>query len=334
MKRRDFIKFGGAGITTGVIAGGLGLLSWAPRSYAATVNHTFTITDGFITMPDGIDVYFKSYSETAGQLTVPGTPIIAQAGDTVNITITNALNTPHSFVIDGVVDSGPIQPGQTVNVSFAAVNAGTYIYYDNLNAPYNRLVGLHGGYAVMPNGSSNELYPGSPMFVQQYVWVTNDIDPVWHNDIRFGRTPGSVFTPYYFTLNGRTMRVPGHPDYGNPDIDSGYNLDTRLEGSIGDRTLVRILNAGQCMHSVHFHANHVEWLARNGIARADIWEKDSLFLANNMSSLDVIFPFDPPTDAWPPVTKGNFPMHFHDEMTQTAGGGLYQFGLATTIAFK
>ena len=334
MKRRDFIKFSGAGISTGIVAGGLGFLSWVPRSYAATVNQTFTITDGFIAMPDGVEVYFKSYSENAGQLNVPGSPIIAQAGDTVNITITNSLNTPHSFVINGVIDSGPIQPGQTANVSFTAGNAGSYLYYDNLNAPYNRLVGLHGGYAVMPNGSSNELYSGSPTFVQQYVWVTNDIDPVWHNDIRFGRTPGSTFTPYYFTLNGRTMRVPGHADYGNPDIDSGYNPLTRLEGSIGDRTLVRILNAGKCMHSVHFHANHVEWLARNGEARADIWEKDSLFLANNMGSLDVIFPFDPPPDAWPPVTKGYFPMHFHDEMTQTAGGGLYQFGLATTIAFK
>ncbi len=334
MKRRDFIKFGGASIATGIASGSLGLLSWSPRSYAATISHTFYITDGTIAMPDGVDVYFRGYSESSAQLNVPGTSLIAQTGDTISITIVNTLGTPHSFVIDGVIDSGPVQPGQSVNINFAAGNPGTYLYYDSLNAPYNRLSGLHGGFAVMPAGSSNELYSGSPTFVQQYVWMTNDIDPVWHNEIRFGRTPSTAFRPYYFTLNGRSMRVPGHPDYGDPEIDSGYNPDTRLEGSIGDRTLVRIINAGKCMHSVHFHANHVEWLARNRQVRADVWEKDSLFLPNNMGSLDVIFPFDPPPDAWPPVTTGHFPMHFHDEMTQTAGGGLYQFGLATTIAFK
>ena len=334
MKRRDFIKFGGASIATGVMSSSLGLLSWTPRAFAATITHNFFITEGTIAMPDDTNVYFKGFSEASTQLNVPGKSIIAQEGDTVEITVTNTLNTNHSFVIDGVVDSGPILPGQTITVSFIASTAGTYLYYDNLNAPYNRLVGLQGGFAIMPTGSSNELYAGSPTFVQQYVWVTNDIDPVWHNEISQGRTPATTFTPYYFTINGRTMRVPDHPDYANPDIDSGYNPETRLEGAIGDRTLVRIINAGMCIHSVHFHANHVEWLARNAQPRADIWEKDTLLLANNMGSLDVIFPFDPPPDAWPPVTTGQFPMHFHDEMTQTAGGGLYQFGLATTIAFK
>ena len=334
MKRRDFIKLSSASITTGVISSSLGLLSWAPRAFAATITHSFYITDGTITMPDNTNVYFKGFSDTTSQLNVPGKSIIAQEGDTIEITITNTLSNDHSFVIDGVVNSGSIRPGQTKTISFTATTAGTYLYYDNLNAPYNRLVGLQGGFAVMPSGSSNQLYAGSPSFAQQYVWLTNDIDPLWHNEISFGRTPVTSFNPYYFTINGRTMRVPGHPDYANPDIDSGYNLDTRIEGSIGDRTLVRIINAGMCIHSVHFHANHVEWLARNSQPRADIWEKDTLTLPNNMGSLDVIFPFDPPGDAWPPVTTGNFPMHFHDEMTQTAGGGLYQFGLATTIAFK
>jgi len=27
-------------------------------------------------------------------------------------------------------------------------------------------------------------------------------------------------------------------------------------------------------------------------------------------------------------------MHLHDEQTQTAGGGMYQFGAASTIKFK
>ncbi len=332
MNRRNFLKFSSAGLAS-TLLGSTGLISWTPRAEAATINQTFFITEGFITQPDGVDVYFKGFSSDTGSLNVPGAQIIAQEGDTINITIENTLGTDHSFVIDGVVDSGVIAAGSRKTVSFTVNKAGSYLYYDGLNAPYNRLVGLHGALAVMPAGSNSELYAGSPRFVQQYVWMMNDIDPVWHDDIRRGRTPSSSYKPYYFTINGRSMRVPGHPDYGNPDIDSGYARDTRLEGSIGDRTLVRILNAGMCMHSVHFHANHVEWLARNGQPRPDIWKKDSLFLPNNMGSLDVIYPFETPPDSWPPVSTGHYPMHLHDEMTQTAGGGLYQFGIATTIAF-
>ena len=211
---------------------------------------------------------------------------------------------------------------------------GSFLFYDKLNAPYNRLAGLHGGLVVMPSGSTSELYPGSPTFVQQYMWIINEVDPVWHDMLSQGATPTTEFTPRFFTINGRNMRVPDHPEYGDPDIDSGYALDTRLVGSIGDRALIRILNAGQCIHAVHFHANHVEWLATNNQARPDIWKKDTVRLPNDRGSIDVIFPFEVPPDAWPPVTEGLFSMHLHDEMTQTAGGGLYQFGIATTISFE
>lgn len=333
MKRRNFLKAGAAGIA-GTLGGLGGLIAWSPRSYAATVNKTYYISDGYITQPDGVDVYFKGFSSSSGSLSVPGETLIVQEGDTVQITVINTLSTSHSFVIDGMVDSGAIAPGDIQTLSFTAGAPGSYLFHDALNAPYNRLVGLHGVFAVMPAGSASELYPGSPTFVQQYAWVMNDIDPAWHDRIRRNRTPNTAFTPRYFTINGRSMRVPGHADYGNPAIDSGYNYDTRIVGSIGDRALIRILNAGMAMHSVHFHANHVEWLAANGQVRPDVWEKDTLLLPNNMGGLDVIYPFAPPPDAWPPVTTGHFPMHLHDEMTQTAGGGLYQFGCATTISFE
>lgn len=333
MNRRNFLKFGSAGLASGFL-GSAGLVSWSPRAEAATITKTLYITEGFITQPDGVDVYFKAFSPSRSLLSIPGQPIIAQEGDTLEITIVNTLNTSHSFTIDGVFDSGSISGGRSKTFSISLDKAGSYLYHDGSNAPYNRLVGLHGALSVMPSGSNDELYSGSPTFKQQYSWIMNDIDPAWNNDIRNGNTPRSTFKPRYFTINGLSMRVPGHPDYANPDIDSGYGHGTRVEGKIGDRALIRILNAGMCIHSVHFHANHVEWLARNNKARNNVWLKDTLRLPNNKGGVDAIYPFSPPPDAWPQVTKGYFPMHLHDEMTQTAGGGLYQFGCATTIAFK
>ncbi len=333
MKRRKFLKLGAVGIASAYVGVG-GLLSWTPRAHAATVAKTYYITDGFIAQPGGVNVYFKGYSDSSAALNVPGRPLVVQEGDTVRITIVNTLNTSHSFVINGMVDSGAIGGGQTKTIEFVAAQAGSYLFYDKLNAPYNRLVGLHGALAVMPKNSSNELYTGSPTFVQQYFWVFNDIDPVWHERIRTGSTPTTDFIPRYFTINGLSSRPPGAPGYGDPAIDAMANPDTALRGLVGDRTLIRLFNAGLCVHSVHWHANHVEWLTKNGEIRPDIWKKDTLYLDNNMGALDVIFPYHAPPDAYPPVSMGMYPMHLHDEMTQTAGGGFYLFGAMTEIHFE
>jgi hypothetical protein len=314
--------------------GGIGLLSWMPRAHAATINKTFYITSGYITQADGTDVYFRGFSNSSGSLNVPGESMIVQQGDTVNITIVNKLSTAHSFVIDGLVDSGTISGGRTVSFSFTANQAGSFLYYDKLNAPYNRLTGLHGGFAVMPQGSSNELYAGSPQFVQQYIWIFNDIDPVWHNQIRQGRTPSTAYIPRYFTLNGLSGRPPGASGAHDPNIDSITDPRSALHGHIGDRTLIRMFNVGKADQSVHAHGNHMEWLTENGVIRPDIWLKDCLYLEGDMGAIDSIYPFEAPPDAYPPVTTGAYPMHLHTEMSQTAAGGLYMFGAMTDIYFE
>jgi len=351
MKRRDFLKFSSATMA-GSLLGSTGLMSWSPRSHAATINKTFYITEGFITQPDGVDVYFRGFSASQGSLNVPGEQMIVQEGDTVNITIINTLRSSHSLAIDGISDStvntGRISGGNRTTISFTADNPGSYLYYDARNAPYNRLVGLHGAIAVMPKGSNDELYSGSHTFNNpkgQYFWVFNDIDPAWNNAIRNGQTPNTRYVPRYFTLNGLCGRPPGAPDAMDPAVDSMADPRSKIDGHLGDRTLIRSLNAGKVQHAVHTHGNHMEWLSKNGNNLNDVWEKDIIPLDANGGSVDFIFPFEPPPDAWPVVTNGTlrqaesegrhfaFPMHLHNEMTQTAGGGLYMFGALTDIYY-
>lgn len=333
MKRRTFLKYSSAGIAS-AFAGASGLLSWIPRAQAATISKTFYITDGTQTMITGESVYFRGFSSSRTSLNVPGESFVVQEGDTVRITIVNTLSTTHSFVIKGLIDSGSIAGGQTKTVQFTASKAGSYIYYDKLNAPYNSLLGLHGGMAVMPLNRPNQLYAGSPTFVQQYFWIFNDIDPVWHNAIRNGRTPSTAYTPRYFTLNGLGGRPPGAPGAHDPNIDAITDPRSALHGHVGDRTLVRMFNVGMADQSVHAHANHMEWLTENGQKRADIWKKDCLYLESNMGSIDAIYPFETPPDSWPRVKTGAYPMHLHTEMSQTAGGGYYMFGAMTDIYFE
>lgn len=334
MKRRSFLKLGSAGMATAALAA-TGLITWIPRAHAATISKTFYITDGFITQPDGVNVYFKGFSSTQGVLNVPGEQMVVQEGDTVNIRIINTLNRRHYFTIDGLdVNTIRIDPGSSRTLSFTADEAGSYFYHDPSNAPYNRLVGLHGGFAVMPNGRDDEVYDGSPRFVQQYFWLFHDIDPVWHNAIRNGNTPSSRYSPRYFTLNGLSGRPPGAPGAMDPNIDAMVDPRSALHGHIGDRTLVRVLNAGLCQQSVHCHGNHVEWLTDNGKILPDVWSKDCVYLEGDMGKCDLIYPFESPPDAHPPVSVGAYPMHLHTEMSQTAGGGLYMFGAITDIFFE
>lgn len=340
MERRSFLKAGTAGFAS--LMSGVGLLSWAPRSEAATISRTIYITGGTRTMPDGVSVYFKGYSDSSADLDVPATSIICQEGDTLQLTIINRLSATHNFVIGGLkasdpplVSSGDIAGGGSKTISYTVPSgkAGSYLFYDNKTS-YNIFLGLHGGLAIMPAGISNQLYSGSPTFRQQLFWIFNDIDPALNRAVQQGTTVPTSFTPRYFTINGLTSLPPGASGHGDAAIDALYDPRSQLYGYVGDRTLVRMLNAGMCAHAVHTHANHMEWLTDRGTVRSSVWKKDTLYLRNQRGKIDAIFPFEAPPDAYPTVTHGHYPMHLHDEMSQTAGGGMYQFGAMTEIVFR
>jgi len=386
MKRRDFLKAGSAAIaTTGLAACGGGDSAPTPvepaptgnteptpapiptkpdpvgtPTPATTIKKTFYITDGVISLAsaaiDPIKVYFKGFSSNPDVLNVPGESLIIREGDSVEITIINKFTTKHNFTIDNINRAGnknitvsiDIAPESTEVVQFTAGAAGTYMYYDASNAPYHRLLGLHGALAVMPLNSDNELYSKSRTFVKQLFWVFNDIDPIWNNALQQGMTIDPIkdpFTPRYFTMNGLSGIPPGAPEYDNETKNSMHDPRTMLKGVIGDRTLIRCVNAGKMKHSVHIHANHMEWLPKTDEARKDVWEKDVVPLKANGGIENVIYPFEPPPDCVNPFNddtiradklkgvKIAYPMHLHDEMTQTAAGGSYQFGAMTDIFY-
>jgi FtsP/CotA-like multicopper oxidase with cupredoxin domain len=340
MERRGFLKAGTAGFAS--LMTGTGLLSWSPRSEAATINKTFYITAGTQTMPDGVSVYVKGFSDSSADLNVPATPIICQEGDTLSITVINRLTVTHNFVIGGLkpgdaplASTGDIPAGgsKTITYTIPTGKAGSYLFYDNKTS-YNVLLGLHGGLAIMPAGKTDQMYSGSPTFKKQTFWIFNDIDPALNKAVQQGTAIPTNLTPRYFTINGLSSRPPGAPGHSDPNIDALYDPRSQLSGYLGDRTLVRVLNAGMCSHAMHTHANHMEWLTDRGSVRPQVWKKDTIYVRNQLGKADAIFPFEAPPDAYPPVSKGHFPMHLHDEMSQTAGGGLYQFGAMTEIVFK
>lgn len=328
MKRRDFLRLGAAG-GAGVLYGSTGLLSWSPRAEAATVTINLVAMSGNVIQVDGVSTYLFSFS-ASGTLENPGSTIICQSGDTVNLVLRNALNTKVGFNLGGTGKRFEVLPGAIGTLSLVAPAPGSYLYYDDLNAGVNRMMGLHGAFIVMPAGIKNQSFVGAPTFVRQYKWILANVDPNWSslvatngdNYVTGGRLNTSNFVPRYFTINGSSY----------PDT---HNANTEIAGMYGEAALIRILNAGMCTHSPHFHANHVDVISVNRKNFTSPKTKDIVSMFP-LDCRDVLFPMKRPPDAFPPIGQEvqHFPMHCHAEMSQTAGGGFYPHGMHASIAMN
>ena len=315
--RRGMLIGSAAGMAA-VAAGGLGAIRATAPAQAADTTVSLHITDGRLKLIDGTFVYILGYGTSATTVSFPGQVINVVQGDTVNVSVTNHLGVDHAFFIDGVVDSGPIAPGATANFSFTAPSAGTYLYFDNLNAPVNRIVGLHGALISMPPGTTNQSYPGGPTFVEQLVWMLVEIDPRWNDAVRTDTPVPPDFVPRYFTTNGRS----GAEAINDPTISP--------TGHIGEPRLIRIVNAGIGTHGIHIHGNHLTVLAVNGQVLDSQPDKDVIPM-RPLDRRDCYLPFERPRDAYPPavltdVPRNDYVVHDHIQMGATAAGGLYPQG--------
>ncbi len=174
MKRRDFLKFGTAGLA--VVAVG-GMAEWpsfwgGSRAFASGLGGHLELdmVDALAEMVDGIEVpmwafKLKGNHGSLGDARIPGPVLVALEGDQIELHLTNSIATggAHGFAIPGVslrVDGNQVSQiavprGDEVHVEFTAPAAGTYMYLDPLNAPVNRAMGLHGALVVLPNPVGN-----------------------------------------------------------------------------------------------------------------------------------------------------------------------------------
>ncbi len=344
------------------------------------------ITEALFEMIDGQTVYmwsFRDPNQTDPLLAgprMPGPVFFATEGELIYLTITNTLRENHGFSIPAaagapeVVNFGILAPGQRKSVQFTAPAAGLYLYRDPLNAPVNRVLGLHGPMIVLPkdgNGPYSNPTPAvrqlfndlgtTPQFPKHAltpagwqrerfrIWLHNQVDPVFNALARRGVTidPATMidnFLPRYFTINGKSGFFASHA----PDVV--------LQGRIGQPMLVRILNAGLFVHSDHLHANHFYVLAENNVVRERAVNSDT-WIIEPEDRVDVLVPFlRPPDIPGDPnialrnlipnelalVLGGNdgvpqspllYPMHCHNEPSQTAAGGNYPQGAVTHMEF-
>lgn len=152
MQRREFIKYGMTGLAA-IAVGGLGIPSIFPRqAEAANLLVDLSMEAATVEMVDSTLVFHWVFSSPQTGPSFPGPVIFTTQGDVITLRVTNNLPQVHGFRILGTnIQIPAINPnGGTGAVRFAVPPAGTYLYVDPLNAPVNRVLGLHGAFIVLP----------------------------------------------------------------------------------------------------------------------------------------------------------------------------------------
>ncbi|NLF32258.1 MAG: hypothetical protein GX591_15390, partial [Planctomycetes bacterium] len=184
---------------------------------------------------------------------------------------------------------------------------------------------------------THEVFPGHPWQREATkIWVFTQVDPDLNQAVRDGAiTTGddylAAFQPRYFTINGRSGYFSAHEA-----------TDTHLHSTVGHPHLIRNVNVGLWGHSPHVHANHCYRLAIDGAVQDNVVLLDT-WTVRPMQRVDMLFPFvqppDIPPQTWQKVIDGvqeepfpmDYPMHCHQEVSNTAAGGNYPQGNVTHI---
>jgi len=299
-----------------------------PAAEQAVKKFKLYATDGYTTMPDGEKIYIWGYSlnNKQGSAVYPAPTLTVNEGDRVEVTVENigpsvkgikrVAHTVHFHGLDtdqendGVPHtSHAIQPGQSFTYRFKATHAGTYWYHCHVDTVEHLQMGMHGAFIVKAKDGAKEAWTGGPTYDREYTLQLNELDPVWHKAVEQGRPYDKTdFRPVYFTINGKAY----------PDTERDPN--TMLRAKVGEKVLIRLINAGYQAHSIHTHGHHFQVIASDGRPLPKPYEKDTILIGPG-ERYDLLMT----------VTQaGHFPIHSHHIIDNT-NNGVYPGGMHTMM---
>ena len=209
-----------------------------------TITCEFWAVSGTKTLPGGGSVDVMGYSDTAGGAPLlPGPPIVADAGDTVNVTVHNTLTQPTGMLFQeqGMrPDTTGIAPGadnSATPYTFVASSPGTYLYEASPFVPtsagagsqYQTAMGMYGALVVRPSDPA-QAYDANSAFNAEHLVVVGELDKALTlaNAATFDMRD---YAPDYFLFNGAAA-----PDTAD------------LAAAAGDKVLLRMVNGGVQAH--------------------------------------------------------------------------------------
>lgn len=189
---------------------------------------------GYVTKPAGV-----ACADPSVVATLPGPVLRVNIGDTLNVTLHNALPQNVSLLFPGqnlVPDHAGAAQGVTRTYAVTAQRPGTFLYESGINSAIQVPMGLYGALVVHP-AIPNQAYENvATAYDREALLVLSEIDPLLHADPT-AFNPAS-YAPKYWLINGKAF-----PQTAPIPIESG-------------RLLLRYVNAGlihQTMETLGAH---------------------------------------------------------------------------------
>jgi FtsP/CotA-like multicopper oxidase with cupredoxin domain len=186
---------------------------------------------------------------TTAVASLPGPVLEVNAGDVVTIDLINALPAGHglSFEIPGITfDAGAVDG--TDPIVFTASHPGTYMYQSGGDAGRQEAMGLYGAFIVHSLTVGQAYDDAVSAYDAQTTLVLSQVDPTFNTAMDADADPSVYdYRATWWLINGKAY----------PDTDP-------IQPEIGQRQLLRYLNAGYDNTTMTMLGMHQQVIARDG----------------------------------------------------------------------
>jgi FtsP/CotA-like multicopper oxidase with cupredoxin domain len=271
------------------------------KCFAGSVQQTLYINRGSFVTVKNTTFPFLAFNETS-TFNALNKVFVISTSDTLVLKVVNTDTVIHGFAAQstGVPLLLSINAGDSAVASLYFANAGNYIYYDPLNTPSNRYLGLAGMICVSNSAS------------RKYFWNLKEHETDFNNQLAQGNAVNwSNYYPDYFTINGKSF----------PDLQN--DTTAKIAASVGDTLLIFVANTGQSMHSLHFHGFHPRCLFSSDGNRKLNWVKDTW----GMKSMEAL------VLELIPDKSGKYSVHDHN-LVAVSGGSTHPNGMFTIMEIQ
>jgi FtsP/CotA-like multicopper oxidase with cupredoxin domain len=276
---------------------------------AETRQFSMVIEDTILKLVDKQTFYAFSFN---GQS--PGPLLHVKEGDDVEIEIENQTTLPHTIHWHGLYQRGTwkndgvpdvtqpaIPPGETFTYRFKAEPSGTMWYHCHVNVnEHVAMRGMWGPFIIDPKDPP----PVEKEVTKDYVMMFSSWASAWAKKPGYGGVPGDV--PDFFTINGKAY----------PDTQP-------LRIKEGDVVRIRLIGAGDELHSIHIHGHLFEVYAKDGRPLPNPYLADTILFGPG-ERYDLILRADNP---------GIWMVHDHIDK-HTTNGSSPMGGMMTTIEYE
>jgi len=283
-------------------------LALATEAHAAKREFEMNIEDTRITLVEKQQFHTFAF---AGQ--VPGPLFHVDEGDDLEVKVNNLTALPHTIHWHGMLQRGTwqmdgvpdvtqegIKPGDSFTYRFKAEPSGTMWYHCHVNVnEHVALRGMWGPFIVKPKKPTAL----EKRVTRDFVLMLSDWDSKWADKPGFGGLPGDRFD--YFTINGRAF----------PDTEP-------LRIQQGDVVRIRLIGAGDLVHSIHIHGHAFKIAFKDGFPLANPIVGDTVLIGPG-ERYDLILEADNP---------GRWMVHDHVD-SHTMNGDRPHGGLMTVIEY-